>query len=74
LATIDARSFGQLAILTSMENLMVIRVEVIAPEKPLDVNNFSKNIVHVDSIICKHPKISFMLIWSIAIAKILMLI
>ena len=52
-----------------MENLMVIRVEVIAPEKPLDVNNLSKNIVHVDSIICKHPKISFMLIWSVAIAK-----
>ena len=52
-----------------MENLMVIRVEVIAPEKPLDVNNLSKNIVHVDSIICKRPKISFLLTWSVAIAK-----
>jgi len=52
-----------------MENLMVIRVEVIAPEKPLVVNNSSKNIIHVDSIICKRPKISFMLIWSVAIAK-----
>jgi hypothetical protein len=52
-----------------MENLMVIRVEVIAPENPLDVNNFSKNIAHVDFIICKHPKISSMLIWSVAIAK-----
>ncbi len=29
-----------------MENLMVIRVEVIAPEKPLDVNTVSKNIIH----------------------------
>jgi hypothetical protein len=52
-----------------MENLMVIRVEVIAPEKPLDVNTFSKNIVHVDSIICKRPKISSVLIWPVAIAK-----
>ncbi len=59
--------FGQFC--KCMENLMVIRVEVIAPEKPLDVNNLSKNIVHVDSIICKRPKISFMLIWSVAIAK-----
>jgi hypothetical protein len=42
-----------------MENLMVIRVEVIAPEKPLDVNTSSKNITYVDSIICKRPKISF---------------
>jgi hypothetical protein len=53
----------------NMENLMVIRVEVIAPEKPLDVNTSSKNIIHVDSIICKHPKISFMLIWPVAISK-----
>jgi hypothetical protein len=30
----------------NMENLMVIRVEVIAPEKPLDVNTVSKNIIH----------------------------
>ena len=52
-----------------MENLMVIRVEVIAPEKPLDVNISSKNIAHVDSIICKRPKISSVLIWSVAIAK-----
>jgi hypothetical protein len=52
-----------------MENLMVIWVEVIAPEKPLDVNTSSKNIVHVDSIICKRPKISSVLIWSVAIAK-----
>jgi hypothetical protein len=42
---------------------------VIAPEKPLDVNTSSKNIVHVDSIICKRPKISSVLIWSVAIAK-----
>jgi len=52
-----------------MENLMVIRVEVIAPEKPLDVNTSSKNIIHVDFIICKRPKISSVLIWSVAIAK-----
>ncbi len=52
-----------------MENLMVIRVEVIAPEKLLDVNTSSKNIAHVDSIICKCPKISSVLIWSVAIAK-----
>ncbi len=48
---------------------MVIRVEVIAPEKPLDVNTSSKNITHVDSIICKRPKIRFMLIWPVAISK-----
>jgi len=53
----------------SMENLMVIRVEVIGPEQPLDVNTSSKNITHVDSIICKRPKISSVLIWSVAIAK-----
>ncbi len=52
-----------------MENLMVIRVEVITQEKPLDVNTSSKNIIHVDSIICKCPNISFMLIRSVAIAK-----
>ncbi len=48
---------------------MVIRVEVIAPEKLLDVKKPSKNIVHVDFIICKRPKISSVLIWSVAIAK-----
>ena len=48
---------------------MVIRVEVIAPEKPLDVKTSSKNIIHVDFIICKRPKISSVLIWSVAIAK-----
>jgi hypothetical protein len=48
-----------------IENLVVIRVEVIAPEKLLELNNSSKNIAHVDSIICKR----FMLIWSVAIAK-----
>jgi hypothetical protein len=48
---------------------MVIRVEVIAPEKPFDVNTSSKNIVNVDFIICKRPKISSVLIWSVAIAK-----
>jgi hypothetical protein len=53
----------------NMENLMVIRVEVIAPEKPFDVNTSSKNIIHVDFIICKHPKISSVLIQSVAIAK-----
>jgi hypothetical protein len=42
---------------------------VIAPEKPLDVNTASKNIVHVDFIICKRPKISSVLIWSVAVAK-----
>jgi hypothetical protein len=52
-----------------MENLMVIRVEVIAPEKPLVVNTSSKNIISVDSIICKRPRISFVLTWSVAIAK-----
>jgi hypothetical protein len=31
-----------------MENLRVIRVEVIAPEKPLDVNTFPKNNPNVD--------------------------
>ncbi len=41
----------------------------IAPEKPLDVNTSSKNIIHVDSIICKRPKISSVLIWSVAITK-----
>ncbi len=30
----------------NMENLMVIQVEVIAPEKLLDVNTVSKNIIH----------------------------
>jgi hypothetical protein len=59
----------QLLNFSYMENLMVIRVEVIAPEKPLDVNTSSKNIAHVDSIICKRPKISSVLIWSVAIAK-----
>ncbi len=48
---------------------MDIRVEVMAPENPLDVNTSSKNIVHVDSIICKRPKISSVLIWSVVIAK-----
>jgi hypothetical protein len=49
-----------------MENLMVIRVEVIAPEKPLDVNTVSRKI---SSIICKRPKISFVLIWPVLISK-----
>ncbi len=31
-----------------MENLRVIRVEVIAPEKPLDINIFHKNNPNVD--------------------------
>jgi hypothetical protein len=31
-----------------MENLRVIRVEVIAPENPLDVNTFPKNNLNVD--------------------------
>ncbi len=30
-----------------MENLRVIRVKVVVPEKPLDVNTFTKN-NHVD--------------------------
>ena len=41
--TLLAQSFMQGG---NMENLMVIRVEVIAPEKPLDVNTVSKNIIH----------------------------
>ncbi len=32
----------------SMENLKVIQVEVIAPEKPLDINTFPKNNPNVD--------------------------
>ncbi len=48
---------------------MVIQVEVMAPEKPLDVNNSFKNIVLVDPIICKRPKLSSVLIWSVVIAK-----
>ncbi len=31
-----------------MENLRVIRVEVIVPEKPLDINIFHKNNPNVD--------------------------
>ncbi len=31
-----------------MENLRVIRVEVIVPEKPLDVNTLPKNNPNVD--------------------------
>jgi hypothetical protein len=34
-----------------MENLRVIRVEVIAPEKTLDVNTFPKNNPNVDCTI-----------------------
>ncbi len=41
-----------------MENLRVIQVEVIAPEKPLDVNTFSKNNPNVDFTICVVSKIS----------------
>ena len=52
-----------------MENLMVIPVEVIAPEKPLDANTSSKNIAYVDFTICKRPKISSVLIWPVAISK-----
>ncbi len=52
-----------------MENLMVIRVEVIAPENPLDANTSSKNIAYVDFNICKCPKISSVLIWPVAISK-----
>jgi hypothetical protein len=64
--TLVAQSFMQGG---NMENIMVIRVEVIAPEKLLDVNISSKNIIHVNFIICKRPKISSVLIWSVAIAK-----
>jgi hypothetical protein len=39
-----------------MENLMVIRVEVIAPEKPLDVNTSSKNIAMLISLFASAPK------------------
>ena len=39
-----------------MENLMVIRVEVIAPEKPLDVNTSSKNIAMMISLFASAPK------------------
>jgi hypothetical protein len=38
-----------------MENLRVIRVKVVAPEKPLDVNTF-KNNADVDLTICVVPK------------------
>jgi hypothetical protein len=41
-----------------MENFRVIRVEVIAPEKPLDANTSSKNNLNVNFNICKHLKIS----------------
>jgi hypothetical protein len=41
-----------------MENLRVIRVEVIAPEKMLDTNTSSKNNLNVDFTICKRLKIS----------------
>jgi hypothetical protein len=51
-----------------MENLMVIRVEVIAPE-PLDANTSSKNIAYADFTVCKRPKISSVLIWPVAISK-----
>ncbi len=33
---------------TSMENLRVIQVKVVAPEKPLDLNTFPKNNPDVD--------------------------
>jgi hypothetical protein len=36
-----------------MENLRVIRVEVIAPEKLLDVNTFPKNNPNVDLLFKK---------------------
>ncbi len=36
-----------------MENFRVIRVEVIAPEKLLDVNTLSKNNRDVDFTVCK---------------------
>jgi hypothetical protein len=59
----------------SMENLMVIQVEVIAPENPLDANTSSKKIAYVDSTICKRPKISSVLIFtSCDIQKYFMLI
>ncbi len=38
-----------------MENLRVIRVKVVAPDKPLDVNTF-KNNPDVDLTICIIPK------------------
>jgi hypothetical protein len=41
-----------------MENLRVIRVEVKAPEKPLDVNTFPKNNPKVDLTIYNCLKIS----------------
>ena len=41
-----------------MENLRVIQVEVIAPEKPLDVNTFPKNNPNVDFTIYNCLKIS----------------
>ncbi len=41
-----------------MENLRVIRVEVIAPEKALDVNTFPKNNPNVDFTIYNCLKIS----------------
>jgi hypothetical protein len=56
-----AYSFSEeefLKTLTFMENLRVIRVEVIAPEKPLDVNTFSKNNPIVDFTIYNCLKIS----------------
>jgi hypothetical protein len=41
-----------------MENLRVIRVKVVAPEKPLDVNTFPKNNPDVDFTIYIRLKIS----------------
>ncbi len=40
-----------------MENLRVIRVEVIAPEKPLDINTFPKNNPNVDFTISSYSNI-----------------
>jgi hypothetical protein len=53
--TLLAQSFMQGG---NMENLRVIQVEVIAPDKPLNANTSSKNNLNVDFTICNCLKIS----------------
>ncbi len=52
----------------SMVNFRVIRVKVVAPEKPLDINMFAKILWH--QLYClRCLKIIYVLIWPVAISK-----